>query len=105
MEGVRTCKLLQTDRAEGMAWAQVGRNNFRPPPRVDSSVVRIEPRWPPPPINFRECALHKSNVYPTHFPQTHQVQGCVELMMRCISHSAFQTGSLMFCTAAGSPLP
>ncbi len=34
--------------------AQVGRNNFRPPPKVDSSVVRIEPRHPPPPVNFRE---------------------------------------------------
>lgn len=34
--------------------AQVGRNNFRPPPKVDSSVVRIEPRCPPPPVNFRE---------------------------------------------------
>lgn len=57
VEGVRTRKLLQTDCAEGMGWVQVGRNNFRPPPKVDSSVVRIEPRWPPPPINFRECAL------------------------------------------------
>lgn len=34
--------------------AQVGKNNFRPPPKVDSSVVRIEPRHPPPPINFLE---------------------------------------------------
>lgn len=34
--------------------AQVGKNNFRPPPKVDSSVVRIEPRHPPPPINFME---------------------------------------------------
>ncbi len=33
---------------------QVGKNNFRPPPKVDSSVVRIEPRIPPPPINFLE---------------------------------------------------
>jgi hypothetical protein len=33
---------------------QVGKNNFRPPPKVDSSVVRIEPRYPPPPINFVE---------------------------------------------------
>lgn len=33
---------------------QVGKNNFRPPPKVDSSVVRIEPRNPPPPINFLE---------------------------------------------------
>lgn len=33
---------------------KVGKNNFRPPPKVDSSVVRIEPRNPPPPINFME---------------------------------------------------
>jgi len=33
---------------------KVGKNNFRPPPKVESSVVRIEPRNPPPPINFKE---------------------------------------------------
>ena len=33
---------------------KVGKNNFRPPPKVDSSVVRIEPRNPPPQINFTE---------------------------------------------------
>lgn len=33
---------------------QVNKNNFRPPPKVESSVVRLEPRNPPPPINFRE---------------------------------------------------
>lgn len=33
---------------------KVGRNNFRPPPKVDSMVVRIELRNPPPPINFVE---------------------------------------------------
>lgn len=33
---------------------KVGKNNFRPPPKVDSSVVRIEPRNPLPPINFKE---------------------------------------------------
>lgn len=33
---------------------KVGKNNFRPPPKVDSSVVRIEPRSPLPPINFKE---------------------------------------------------
>ncbi|KAK9890550.1 hypothetical protein WA026_010626 [Henosepilachna vigintioctopunctata] len=32
----------------------VGRNNFRPPPKVDSSVVRLEPRNPPPPIHYQE---------------------------------------------------
>ncbi len=33
---------------------KVGKNNFRPPPKVESSVVRIEPHNPPPPINFLE---------------------------------------------------
>lgn len=33
---------------------KVGKNNFRPPPKVDSSVVRIEPKNPPPPINYLE---------------------------------------------------
>ena len=33
---------------------KVGRNNFRPPPKVDSSVVRIEPRNPVPDVNFKE---------------------------------------------------
>lgn len=33
---------------------RVGRNNFRPPPKVESRVVRIEPRNPPPPVNFVE---------------------------------------------------
>ncbi|GJQ67596.1 hypothetical protein Trydic_g8401 [Trypoxylus dichotomus] len=33
---------------------KVGKNNFRPPPKVESSVVRIEPRNPPPPINYTE---------------------------------------------------
>lgn len=33
---------------------KVGRNNFRPPPKVDSRVVRIELRNPPPPVNFTE---------------------------------------------------
>ena len=33
---------------------KVGRNNFRPPPQVESSVVRVEHRYPPPPIDFNE---------------------------------------------------
>mmetsp|Transcript_12000 Transcript_12000/g.25986 ORF Transcript_12000/g.25986 Transcript_12000/m.25986 type:complete len:419 (-) Transcript_12000:463-1719(-) len=33
---------------------KVGRNNFRPPPKVESRVVRIELRNPPPPVNFTE---------------------------------------------------
>ncbi|GAA5920085.1 hypothetical protein JCM1841_004085 [Sporobolomyces salmonicolor] len=33
---------------------KVGRNNFRPPPLVESSVVRIVPIDPPPPVAFAE---------------------------------------------------
>ncbi|KHJ43535.1 dimethyladenosine transferase [Trichuris suis] len=33
---------------------RVGKNNFRPPPKVDASVVRIELKMPPPPVNFKE---------------------------------------------------
>merc|ERR1712142_373372 len=33
---------------------KIGKNNLRPPPKVESSVVRIEPKNPPPPINFQE---------------------------------------------------
>merc|ERR1711862_438204 len=33
---------------------KVGKNNFRPPPKVGSRVVRIELRNPPPPVNFIE---------------------------------------------------
>jgi 16S rRNA A1518/A1519 N6-dimethyltransferase RsmA/KsgA/DIM1 with predicted DNA glycosylase/AP lyase activity len=31
---------------------RVKRGEFRPPPKVDSAVVRIEPVNPPPPINY-----------------------------------------------------
>ncbi|KAK9497555.1 hypothetical protein O3M35_004255 [Rhynocoris fuscipes] len=33
---------------------KVGKNNFRPPPKVESNVVRIEPKNPAPQINFKE---------------------------------------------------
>lgn len=33
---------------------KVGKNNFRPPPKVDSSVVRIEPRKPRIEVNHKE---------------------------------------------------
>ena len=32
---------------------KIGKNNFRPPPKVESSVVRIEPKNPPPAINYK----------------------------------------------------
>jgi len=55
---------------------KVGKNNFRPPPKVDSSVVRIEPRNPPPAINFVEwdgltrlCFMRKNKTLSAIFRQ------------------------------------
>lgn len=46
---------------------KVSRNSFKPPPKVESSVIRLEPKYPPPPINFTErdglvrlCFLRKN---------------------------------------------
>ena len=33
---------------------KVGKNNFRPAPNVESSVVRVVPKDPPPPVKFEE---------------------------------------------------
>ena len=56
---------------------KVGKNNFRPPPKVESSVVRLEPRNPPPPINFQEwdgltriCFVRKNKTLSASFSQT-----------------------------------
>lgn len=57
---------------------KVGRNNFRPPPKVDSSVVRIEPRKPLPPVSFKEwdglvriCFNRKNKTLGAIFKQKH----------------------------------
>jgi len=56
---------------------KVGKNNFRPPPKVESSVVRLEPKNPPPPINFTEwdgltriAFLRKNKTLAAAFKQT-----------------------------------
>ena len=36
---------------------KVSKNNFKPPPKVESSVVRIEPRNPPPDIDYKEWEM------------------------------------------------
>jgi len=41
---------------------QVGKNNFRPPPKVESSVVRIEPRNPRPCIDYEVPVIGHCNV-------------------------------------------
>ncbi|XP_010523927.1 PREDICTED: ribosomal RNA small subunit methyltransferase [Tarenaya hassleriana] len=55
---------------------KVGKNNFRPPPKVDSSVVRIEPRKPRPQVNSKEwdgfiriCFIRKNKTLGSIFRQ------------------------------------
>lgn len=59
---------------------KVGKNNFRPPPKVESNVVRIEPRNPPPAVNFNEwdgllriCFLRKNKTLGASFKQSYAV--------------------------------
>ncbi len=56
---------------------KVSRNSFRPPPQVESSVVRMEPITPPPPINFNEwdglvriLFLRKNKIVAANFKTT-----------------------------------
>ncbi|KAH9491336.1 dimethyladenosine transferase [Dermatophagoides farinae] len=56
---------------------KVGKNNFRPPPKVESSVIRLEPINPPPMINYKEwdgmlriCFLRKNKTLSNLFHQT-----------------------------------
>ncbi|CAF0825245.1 unnamed protein product, partial [Didymodactylos carnosus] len=55
---------------------KVGKNNFRPPPKVESSVVRIEPKNPPPAVNYQEwdgltriCFTRKNKLLVSEFKQ------------------------------------
>jgi len=78
---------------------KVGKNNFRPPPKVESSVVRIEPRNPPPPINFTEwdgltriCFVRKNKTLGAAFTSTG-----VLLMM--------EKNYKVQCSVQGKPVP
>jgi len=62
---------------------KVGKNNFRPPPQVESSVVKIVPKNPPPPVNFEEwdgllriCFSRKNKV---NTPHTSLFPACIFL--------------------------
>lgn len=56
---------------------KVGKNNFRPPPKVESSVVRLEPKNPPPPVDAKEfdgllriLFTRKHKIFAANFKQT-----------------------------------
>lgn len=63
---------------------KVGRNNFRPPPQVESSVVRIEVKSPRPPVDFNEwdgllriCFVRKNKTISAGFKSS-TVMGILE---------------------------
>lgn len=56
---------------------KVGKNNFRPPPKVESAVIRLEPRNPPPNIDYaswdgllRICFVRKNKTLAASFNQS-----------------------------------
>lgn len=60
---------------------KVSKNNFRPPPKVESAVIRLEPRNPPPPINFMEwdglvriCFQRKNKTFRALFNNKHVLE-------------------------------
>ncbi|KAG4305793.1 hypothetical protein PORY_000703 [Pneumocystis oryctolagi] len=62
---------------------KVGKNNFKPPPQVESSVVKIEPKIPPPPISFKEwdgllriCFIRKNKTISSGFKTPSVISMC-----------------------------
>lgn len=62
---------------------KVGKNNFRPPPQVESSVVRIEPKSPRPDLDFSEwdgflrvCFVRKNKTIAASFKSTPILEMC-----------------------------
>lgn len=60
---------------------KVGKNNFRPPPKVESAIVRLEPINPRPPIDFREwdglvriCFNRKNKTIGAEFKNKHVIE-------------------------------
>lgn len=87
---------------------KVGKNNFRPPPKVDSSVVRIEPVNPPPPINLLEwdglvrlCFNRKNRTLGAIFKQSRTLQ-LLEANYNVVQ--ALTKGAVIDSTAAFSAL-
>jgi len=73
---------------------KIGKNNFRPPPKVESSVVRIEPKNPPPAVNYQEwdgltriCFTRKNKRLSSEFKQ----KKVLELLKKKLSNTLFNS--------------
>lgn len=77
---------------------KVGRNNFRPPPQVESSVVRIEVKTPRPPVDFNEwdgllriCFVRKNRTISAGFKSS-TVMGILEKNYKSFMSAQEQNG-------------
>jgi 18S rRNA (adenine1779-N6/adenine1780-N6)-dimethyltransferase len=85
---------------------KVARNNFRPPPKVESRVVRIELKNPPPPVNFTEWDGMVRYCVCVYFRRWNVVNICgwtsciAFISARCHTHAYAHNLSLfcLFCT-------
>ena len=67
---------------------KVGKNNFRPPPKVESRVVRIELKNPPPPVNFVEWdGMVSPSCYVCRHMMFRQVFPCLSFIVLLYSFS------------------
>ncbi|GAM82033.1 hypothetical protein ANO11243_000120 [Dothideomycetidae sp. 11243] len=88
-------KLYSRLSVNAQMWARishvmkVGRNNFNPPPQVESNVVRIEPKVPRPQISYDEwdgllrvCFVRKNRTLRSSFLGTESVLAMLEANYR-----------------------
>lgn len=88
-------KLYSRLSVNAQMWAKidhimkVGKNNFKPPPLVDSSVVRMVPKNPRPQINYEEwdgllriCFVRKNKTIRSSFLAKHTVMDLLEANYR-----------------------
>jgi 18S rRNA (adenine1779-N6/adenine1780-N6)-dimethyltransferase len=82
---------------------KVGRNNFNPPPKVDSSVVRIEPIYPIPNINYVEwdgllriCFSRKNKTLGSIFKQKKIVSYLIRNINTTISDDTINNPFILF---------
>ncbi|KAL5362809.1 S-adenosyl-L-methionine-dependent methyltransferase [Aspergillus floccosus] len=88
-------KLYSRLSVNAQMWAKidhimkVGKNNFKPPPLVDSSVVRLVPKNPRPQINYEEwdgllriCFVRKNKTIRSSFLGKHTVMDLLEANYR-----------------------
>jgi len=82
---------------------KVGKGNFRPPPKVDSLVVKIEIKNPPPPVNFVEWDGLVRILFNRKNKTLHAVLTCKSVLL--ILEQNFRTHLSLAGAALPDPFP